>query len=93
MRFLDLDLDFFMNKNAYCCGCDGGRLDKEYKPWSISKVKHFLEDRCGLRPDALIKGRTVETHGEVLDFWRTLIESKELEVPFEAIHVDAHPNL
>jgi hypothetical protein len=93
MRFLDLDLDFFLNENAYCCGCDGGRLGPEYKPWSVSKVRHFLEDRCGLSPDVSVQGRTVESHDGILDFWRTLIESNKLKVPFEVIHIDAHPDL
>ena len=93
MRFLDLDLDFFLNENAYSSGCDGGRLGPEYKPWSVAKVRHFLEDRCGLSPDAPVQGRTVESHDGVLDFWRMLIESGGLRVPFDVIHIDAHPDL
>jgi len=84
-------LDFFLNENAYCS--DSGRLGSEYKPWSVSKVRHFLEDRCGLSPDAPVQGRTVESHDGVLDFWRTLIESGRLRIPFEVIHIDAHPDL
>jgi len=93
MRCLDLDLDFFLNENAYCSEYDSGRLGSEYKPWSVSKVRHFLEDRCGLSPDAPVQGRTVESHDGVLDFWRTLIESGRLRIPFEVIHIDAHPDL
>ena len=93
MRFLDLDLDFFLNKNAYYSGCGGGRLGSKYTPWSVSKVRHFLEDRCGLSTDAPVQGRTVGSHDEVLNFWRTLIESGGLRVPFEVIHIDAHPDL
>jgi hypothetical protein len=93
MRFLDLDLDFFLNDNAYCSECGSGRLGSEYKPWRASKVRHFLEERCGLSPDAPVQGRTVESHDGVFDFWRTLIESGGLRVPFEVIHIDAHPDL
>ncbi|MGB8708031.1 MAG: UPF0489 family protein [Dehalococcoidia bacterium] len=93
MRFLNLDLDFFLNKNAYCRGCAGGRLGPGYKPWSVSKVQYFLEDRCGLSPDAPVQGRTVESHDGVLDFWRTLIDSSKLKIPFDVIHIDAHPDL
>jgi len=93
VRFLDLDLDFFLNKNAYYSACDSGRLGSGYKPWSVSKVRHFLEDRCGLSSDAPVQGRTVESHDRVLDFWRTLIESGRLRIPFEVIHIDAHPDL
>lgn len=93
MRFLDLDLDFFLNRTAYRSGSDTGRLGSEYKPWSISEVRHFLEDRCGLSQSAPIQGRMVESHVAVLDFWRTLITSSRLTAPFEVIHVDAHPDL
>ena len=92
-RFLDLDLDFFLNDNAYCSESDSGRLGSEYQPWSASKVRHFLEERCSLSPDAPVQGRTVESHDGVFDFWRTLIESGGLRVPFEVIHIDAHPDL
>lgn len=93
MRFLDLDLDFFLNKNAYGGGHDGGRLGPDYKPWPASKVRRFLEDRCGLSPGVPVPGRTIESHDGVLDFWRTLIESGRLKIPFEVVHVDAHPDL
>lgn len=93
MRFLDLDLDFFLNDNAYRSESDSGRLSSEYKPWSASKVRHFVEEKCGLSRDAPVQGRTVESHDEVFDFWRTLIESGSLGVPFEVIHIDAHPDL
>jgi hypothetical protein len=92
MRFLDIDLDFFLDENAFCRGCDGGRLGSEYKPWSASRVRRFLEDRCGLSLDASIPGRIVESHDGILNFWRTLIESCKLKIPFEVIHIDAHPD-
>jgi hypothetical protein len=93
MRFLNLDLDFFLNDNAYCSGYDSGRLGSEYKPWSVFKVRHFLEERCCLSHDTPVPGRTIETHDRVIDFWRTLIESGGLMVPFDVIHIDAHPDL
>ena len=93
MRFLDLDLDFFLNDNAYSSGHDSGRLGLEYKAWSASRVRRFLEERCGLSPDTPVQGRTIESHEGVLDFWRSLIKSGGLRVPFEVIHVDAHPDL
>jgi len=93
MRFLDLDLDFFLNENAYYSGYDGGRLSSEYKPWSVPKVRRFLEHRCSLSPDVPVQGRTVGSHDEVLDFWGTLVESGGLNIPFEVVHIDAHPDL
>ena len=93
MRFLDLDLDFFLNKNAYYSGSNSGRLGAEYKPWSGPRVQHFLEERCSLSSDTPVPGRTIESHDRVIDFWHILIESGSLSVPFEVIHVDAHPDL
>jgi hypothetical protein len=92
MRFLDLDLDFFLNDNAYR-GSDSGRLSSKYTPWSASRVRRFVEERCGLSRDTPVPGRTVESHDEVVNFWHALIESGNLGVPFEVIHVDAHPDL
>ena len=93
MRFLDLDLDFFLNDNSYNSGSDRERLGSEYIPWNVSKVRHFLEERCSLSRDAPIPGRTVEDHDSVIDFWGMLIKSGDLSVPFEAIHIDAHPDV
>jgi hypothetical protein len=93
MRFLDLDLDFFLNKNAYRSHHEHGRLDSEYIPWSRYRVRHFLEGRCGLSLFAPAPGRVFDTHDEVLGFWRSLIDSGRLTVPFDVIHIDAHPDL
>ncbi len=93
MRVLDLDLDFFLNKNAYAHGHIQGRLGLEYKPWSAYRVRHFLEGRCGLSPDVSIPGRTVKNHDEVLGFWRELIKYGGLKIPFDVIHIDAHPDI
>jgi hypothetical protein len=93
MRFLDLDLDFFLNKNAYSSGHEGVRLGSEYKPWRASRVRRFLESRCGLSLDAPVQGRTVESHDSVLKFWRSLINSGRLKIPFDVIHIDAHPDV
>lgn len=93
MRFLDLDLDFFLDKKALFSGSDSGRLSSGYKPWSVSKVRHFLEYRCSLSHDTPVPGRTVEDHDRVIDFWSMLIKSDGLKVPFEVIHIDAHPDI
>jgi len=93
MLFLDLDLDFFLNKNVYYSGYDGVRPGPEYQPWRVAGVRRFLEGRCGLSPDKTLPGRTVATHDGVLEFWRALIGSGRLKVPFAVVHVDAHPDL
>jgi hypothetical protein len=93
MRFLDIDLDFFLNKNAYHTGHESGRLGSEYLPWSGYRVRRFLEGRCGLSTAFPVPGKIVEHHDEVLGIWRTLIASGRLTTPFEVIHIDAHPDL
>jgi hypothetical protein len=93
MRFLDLDLDFFLNKNAYAHGHIQGRLGPDYEPWSVYRVQRFLETRCALSPFARVPGRIVKNHDEVLQFWRLLIKSGRLTVPFDVVHVDAHPDI
>ena len=93
MLFLDLDLDFFLNKNAYASGHSHGRLGPDYRPWTVYRVRRFLEARCGLTPDSPIPGRTVKNHDEVLVFWRMLIKSGRLKIPFDVIHIDAHPDM
>jgi hypothetical protein len=94
MLFLDLDLDFFLNKNTYSGSyTDGGRPGIEYQPWPESKVRRFLEDRCGLSRRNPLPGCTVATHDGVLEFWRALTASGRFKIPFGVVHVDAHPDL
>ena len=93
MRFLDIDLDFFLNRNAYYSGDDALRLGEEYKPWPHSRVRRFLETRCGLSREEPVVGRVIESHDLVVRFWQDLIDSGNLKVPFEVVHVDAHPDL
>jgi hypothetical protein len=92
MRFLDIDLDFFLNKNSYYSGSDALRLGEDYKAWPEHRVRKFLEKRCGLSGNALVPGRIIESHDLVVAFWRALIESGNLTVPFDVIHIDAHPD-
>jgi hypothetical protein len=97
MRFLDIDLDFFLNKNAYHSsirsGGINGRLGSEYLPWSGYRVKRFLEGRCGLSTASPVPGKIVEHHDEVIGIWSSLTDSGRLKTPFEVIHLDAHPDL
>ncbi|APV45018.1 UPF0489 domain-containing protein [Dehalogenimonas formicexedens] len=93
MRCLDIDLDFFLNRNAYYSGAETRRLGEEYRPWTGPRVEHFLEVRCGLSPQTPVMGRVIESHDLVLSFWQALIDSGDLKIPFDVIHVDAHPDL
>ena len=94
MRFLDIDLDFFINDIANFRSDYGERLDDdEYFPWEEEKVRRFLEEQCGLTKENRIKGRIFEHHHEAFYYWRELIEENLLEVPFDVIHIDAHADL
>lgn len=45
MRFLDIDLDAFLNSVAHWP--EGGRLDSEdFIPWSEERLRDFLERQC-----------------------------------------------
>ena len=92
MHVLDLDLDFFLNKNAYGAGHYHGRLGPEYRPWQAFRVRQFLERRCNIKPGAALPGFTVRNHNEVLGVWSRLIKSGKLVTPFDVIHIDAHPD-
>jgi len=85
MRFLDIDLDFFLNKNAYHTSHAHGRLDSEYQPWRAPRVRRFLENRCGLSLTSPVPGKIVEHHDEVIGMWRVLIDTARLKTPFEVI--------
>ena len=37
-------------------------------------------------------GRIIESHEGIIEFWKTLIETSKLKVPFEVVHIDAHPD-
>jgi UPF0489 domain len=93
MLFLDLDLDFFLNKNVYYSAYDGTRQGPEYRAWPVPKVRRFLEEGCGLSKDNPLPGRTVATHEGVLEFWCSLINSGRIKIPFDVVHIDAHPDL
>ncbi len=91
-RILDLDLDFFLDGVEYYDS--PVRLDPDYfHPWSSEEVERFLQVTCKLPGNARIPGRVVTHHDEAFIFWRELIESGELDPPFEVVHVDAHADL
>jgi hypothetical protein len=94
MRVLDLDLDIFLNEVAYHRSAKDGRLDStRYSAWSREAVESFLKEQCRLDPGRPIRGRVVTDHSEEFPFWRGLVESGDLAVPFEVVHVDAHSDL
>ncbi|MFW9952290.1 MAG: UPF0489 family protein, partial [Candidatus Thorarchaeota archaeon] len=92
-RILDIDLDFFLNKVSDSRE-DSKRLNKKnYFPWRKDRLKSFLENRCNLVRKPPIRGRVVKNHHQAFFFWKELIQSKIIEIPFELVHIDAHSDI
>ncbi|MHA2401208.1 MAG: peptide arginase family protein [Promethearchaeota archaeon] len=92
-RILDIDLDFFLNKVSESRE-NGRRLKKKkYFPWDKTTLTSFLENRCLLSTQNPLKGRTVKHHHQAFFFWRKLILTKKIEIPFELVHLDAHSDI
>lgn len=94
MRILDLDLDCFIEEIAHFRSDSSDRLDdSEYPPWNEHKLRHFLEEQCGMSMQRRVPGRVFVEHVEAFHFWRGLLEGGALSVPFELTHVDAHSDM
>lgn len=93
MRFLNLDLDYFLDAVAYYRP-DTSRLSgSDYLPWCEREVRTFLEKRCGLSQSRPIPGRIVEHHDEAFDFWSELVSMGQVDFPFDVVHIDGHSDL
>ena len=96
MKILDIDMDYFMEKIAYVNDDVIERLSEEDYGgcvWTEQRVRSFLENNLGLSKRNKIRGRIVIGHNEALFFWKELIASNDLNVPFEVVHVDSHADL
>ncbi|MHA2398673.1 MAG: peptide arginase family protein [Promethearchaeota archaeon] len=92
-RILDIDLDFFLDKISESRE-NGRRLNKEkYIPWGKTTLVSFLENRCFLSTQHPLKGRTIKNHHQAFFFWRELILTNKIEIPFEVVHLDAHSDI
>lgn len=90
MRFLDIDLDAFLNSVAHWP--EGGRLDPDdYTPWAEARLRNFLERQCGLSLSSPIKGWFVENHDGAFEIMRNLVTGGA--GPLEVVHVDGHADL
>lgn len=93
MRVLDIDLDFFLTDTCPFAA-EGCRPDDSCaQPFPEETVRAFLENGLGLSKDKPIPGRVFETHDGAAFFWKELICSGKLTVPFDVTHVDAHSDL
>lgn len=93
MRFLDIDLDFFLSDIAHHPDT-GHRLPAaHYRPWGVRQVREFLEARCHLRRDHKVPGRFVRDHDAAFDYWHALSATSDKPFALEVAHVDAHADL
>ena len=91
MKFLNLDLDFFLNEIVHDPPSLGRRAPKRrYKPWPEADLRQFLEQRCGLNRHSRIAGRFGIHHSAVFDYWRCLIVTAPHGTQIDLTHVDAH---
>jgi hypothetical protein len=93
VRFLDIDLDFFLSDIAHHCD-PGRRLSgKHYRPWGPRKVRKFLEEQCLLDRCRRIPGRFVRDHDGAFDYWDALSREAPGAFGLDVTHVDAHADL
>ncbi len=95
MKLLDLDMDYFLfNVPSFIPSNCKARVDGNYYlPWSHEEVVSFLENNLGLSKITKIQGKIVTHHHEALYYWRDMIKSLKITIPFEVIHVDSHADL
>ncbi len=94
MRILDIDLDFFQN-DIHNNEIDNENFleNSDIKVWDEKEFISFLENSCGLEKNKKILGRLVKHHVEAYFFWKELIETGKIKLPFEVTHIDAHSDL
>jgi hypothetical protein len=91
MRFLNLDLDFFISGIVHTPQSQKKRASKrQHKPWSEAALREFLECRCGLDRKSRLPGRFGIHHDAVFDCWRCLIKTASSGTQLDLVHVDAH---
>lgn len=92
-RFLDIDMDFFLNDIAYGMTGEDRLDDNDYEPWSEERFRYFLEEKCLLSKHNKIPGRVIKHHNQAFNFWEELITDKVISQPFDITHIDAHSDL
>lgn len=92
MRFLDIDLDAFLDNVKHWVEPEAGRLDdKDFTPWKEERLREFLETQCGLSHATPIDGWFVEHHDTAFHIMLDLVEGGS--GPLEVVHIDAHADL
>lgn len=93
MRFLDIDLDFFLSDIAHYSALGRRLSGKHYRPWGVKRVREFLEKQCLLDRSRRIPGRFVRDHDAASDYWEALSRERSGTFTLNVTHVDAHADL
>lgn len=93
LKVLDIDLDFFLSEKHTGVVTETKRLEGNYVPWEIQKVRSFLEQNCGLNLNKKISGKIFKHHDEVFYYMRDLQIENDFKIRFLIDHVDAHADL
>jgi hypothetical protein len=89
---LDVDFDYCIRPTCTRGYADRARLQSGAAIWlGAAELAGWLDSRGLLRRDSF--AGAVESHEQVLPIWVRLVESGVLRVPFDVLHVDAHPDL
>lgn len=91
MRYLDLDLDYFLD---WMPGkAPTGQRARGFKPSSPAHVRRFLTAQCGLSASSKLPGTFVVHHDEAFDHWLERRHKDLAAFPIEVVHVDSHADL
>jgi hypothetical protein len=90
---LDLDLDVFVSPVVEVNGDATYRAGSgEHQVAPEAEIMAAFA-KFELSPDRKVPGAFIEHHREAYFFWRDLVASGRLKVPFDVVHVDAHSDL
>jgi len=89
---LDVDFDYCIQPTRARGYTDRAQVPGDAAVWlHASELADWFEHRGLLRPESF--AGAVESHEQVLPIWVHLVETRRLRIPFDVLHVDAHPDL
>lgn len=94
MRFLDIDLDFFLSDIPTFSGAHDERLpDGLVDVWDDERVRAFFEESLGLSGSNRVEAMFVERHDGVLDIMLGRLRPNSYQEDNSIVHVDSHADL
>lgn len=94
MKILDIDMDYFQSEIHYNAHDNMRHLiNPNIVAWEKDRFFKFLVDRCALSKDCKVYGRIINYHKDAYGFFEELIKYRNLEIPCDITHVDAHSDM